>query len=93
MIYFPLYPVLTSLVYVTGPGVGVELFFLLYGRLAIFYMRKPLQGGLAFFISVSCYVAVFVFSNVYTYSLKKGNFSFYVLNHVVAIVFIFFALS
>ena len=93
MIYFTLYPVLTSLVYAAGLDVGVELFFVLYGILAIFYMRKPLYGGIAFLVSVSCYVTVFVFSNVYTYNLKSANFSFYLLNHVVAIVFIFFALS
>lgn len=93
MIYFTLYPVLTSLVYATGLDVGVELFFILYGMLAIFYMRKPLHGALAFSVSVSCYLVVAVFSDTYGYNLKSANFSFYVLNHLVAIVFIFFAMS
>lgn len=93
MIYFTLYPVLTSFVYASGLDVGVELFFLLYGVLAVFYMKKPKHGFIAFFVSLSCYLAVFVFSNVYTYNLKTSNFLFYVLNHCVAIVFIYFALS
>lgn len=93
LLYFTLYPVLTSLVYAAGLDVGVELFFILYGILAIFYMRKPAHGAVAFLVSVSCYVLVFVCSNVYTYNLKSAAFSFYLLNHLVAIVFIFFALS
>lgn len=93
MIYFTLYPVLTSLVYASGLDVGVELFFILYGVLAVFYMRRPLHGGIAFFVSAGCYAFAFVFANVYTYNLKTSNVPFYVLNHCIAVVFIFFALS
>lgn len=93
LLYFTLYPVLTSLVYAAGLDVGVELFFILYGILAVFYMRKPLHGFIAFFVAVSCYAVVFVFGDSYTYTLKASSFPFYVLNHGVAIVFIFFALS
>lgn len=93
MLYFILYPVLTSLVYTAGLDVGVELFFILYGVLAVFYMRKPGQGAIAFFVSTCCYVAVFVFANFYSLNLKATNFPFYVFNHFVAVVFIYFALS
>ncbi len=93
MIYFTLYPVLTSMVYAAGLDVGVELFFILYGVLAVFYMKKPLYGFIAFFVSVSCYAVVFIFPINYAYNLRATNFPFYVLNHGVAIIFIFFALS
>lgn len=93
LIYFSLYPVLTSMVYAVGLDVGVELFFILYGVLAVFYMKKPLYGFFAFAVSVSCYVIVFIFSDTYVYNLKSSGFTFYVLNHIVALVFIYFALS
>jgi signal transduction histidine kinase len=93
LIYFTLYPVLTSLVYAAGLDVGVELFFILYGILAVFYMRKPLHGFIAFLVAISCYGAVFVFAGNYSYTLKLSSFPFYVLNHAVALIFIFFALS
>ena len=39
MWYFILYPTITSLVYVGGIDVGIELFFILYGVLAVFFIR------------------------------------------------------
>jgi two-component system, sensor histidine kinase and response regulator len=93
LVYFSFYPVITSLVYAIGLDVGVELFFILYGVLAVFYMQKPLNGFIAFFVSIACYLLVFVFFDNYTYFVKTESFDFYVLNHCVAIIFIFFALS
>ena len=40
MWYFILYPTITSLVYVGGIDVGIELFFILYGVLAVFFLQK-----------------------------------------------------
>ncbi|MGB8190710.1 MAG: ATP-binding protein [Chitinophagaceae bacterium] len=93
LVYFSLYPVITSLVYAVGLDVGVELFFILYGVLAVFYMQKPINGFIAFFVSIACYLLVYVFFDDYSYYVKTASFDFYVLNHCVAIIFIFFALS
>jgi two-component system, sensor histidine kinase and response regulator len=92
--YFILYPVVSSFVYAGGMDVGIELFFILYGVLAVFYMRSLKKGLLVFFISAACYLVVFVFAgkNAYHYQLKQASFLFYALNHVLALVFIFFAL-
>lgn len=39
LLYFSLYPVLTSMAYGAGMDLGLELF--LYAALAVFYMQKP----------------------------------------------------
>lgn len=93
LIYFTLYPLLTALLYTARLDVGIELFFILYGILAVFYMQNAKHALLAFTVSTGCYATVFVFASQYTYSLKLNNLVFYALNHGVAIVFIYFALS
>lgn len=92
-VYFSLYPVITSLVYAAGLDVGVELFFILYGVLAVFYMQKLSNGIVAFIVSMACYLAVFVFMDHYPYQLKTSSFDFYILNHCLAIICLFFAVS
>lgn len=93
MVYFSFYPFLTSLVYGIGLDVGLELFFILYGVLAVFYMQKRSNGLIAFLLSITLYLIVFVFGKQYAYNLRVTSFPFYVFNHLVAIIFIFFALS
>jgi two-component system sensor histidine kinase/response regulator len=93
MIYFFLYPLVTSLVYASGLDVGVELFFLLYGMLAVFYMKHLFNGLLAFGVSIACYLWVKVYGHSYSYELKTASFTFFVLIQVAALVLIFFALS
>ncbi|HEU4469768.1 MAG TPA: HAMP domain-containing sensor histidine kinase [Flavisolibacter sp.] len=92
MLYFTLYPVLTALVYGAGLDVGIELFFVLYAVLAVFYMQKPRNAIFSFLLAAGCYLAVFVFGEGYQYQLRSALFPFYVFNHVMALVFIFFAL-
>lgn len=92
MLYFTLYPLLTAAVYGAGLDVGIELFFVLYAVLAVFYMQRPANAIISFVLSGSCYLAVFVFGQAYSYHLKSALFAFYVFNHVLALVFIFFAL-
>ena len=38
--YFICYPVVTSIVYMSGINVGVELFFILYGILSVFFCSR-----------------------------------------------------
>jgi two-component system, sensor histidine kinase and response regulator len=92
-VYFSLYPVITSLVYAAGLNLGVELFFILYGVLAVFYMQRLTNGIIAFAVSMACYLAVFVFMDNYSYTLRTSSFDFYVLNHGIAIICLFFAVS
>ncbi|HEX2606911.1 MAG TPA: HAMP domain-containing sensor histidine kinase [Flavisolibacter sp.] len=92
MVYFSLYPLLTASVYGAGLDVGIELFFVLYALLAVFYMQKPVNAIIAFVVAAGCYLMVFTFGFSYHYHLKEALFPFYVFNHVMAFVFIFFAL-
>jgi len=90
--YFIMYPILTALVYRVSFDVGVELFFLLYGVLSVFFLGKLLHITIAFFLTLSCYFYVFVFTKNYTVALVNTNFPFYVLNHLLPACFIFYAL-
>jgi two-component system, sensor histidine kinase and response regulator len=90
--YFIMYPILTSLVYKVSFDVGVELFFLLYGVLSVFFLSRLLHIVIAFFLTLSCYFYVFVFTKTYPVALVNANFPFYVLNHLLPACFIFYAL-
>src|SRR3954467_9125249 len=81
--YFIMYPILTALVYRVSFDVGVELFFLLYGVLSVFFLTRLLHIAIAFFLTLSCYFYVFVFTKTYVISLVNTNFPFYVLNHLL----------
>jgi signal transduction histidine kinase len=90
--YFAMYPVLTALVYAVSFDVGIELFFILYGVLSVFFLKKFIHIIFAFTLSLICYFYVFVFTKDYQFLLAYKNFPFYVLNHILPAGFIFYAL-
>jgi two-component system sensor histidine kinase/response regulator len=90
--YFIMYPILTALVYRVSFDIGIELFFLLYGVLSVFFLSRFLYIAIAFFLTLSCYFYVFVFTKDYSFALVQMNFPFYVLNHLLPACFIFYAL-
>lgn len=90
--YFVLYPVLTALVYEVSFDVGIELFFILYGVLSVFFLRKFIHIVFAFSLTLFFYFYVFVFHKDYQFQLADTNFPFYVLNHLLPAGFIFYAL-
>src|ERR1700730_1404121 len=90
--YFVMYPILTALVYRVSFDVGIELFFLLYGVLSVFFLQRLLYIAIAFSLTLFCYFYVFVFSKDYQVALVNTNFPFYVLNHILPACFIFYAL-
>ncbi|RYY57998.1 MAG: hypothetical protein EOO09_00025 [Chitinophagaceae bacterium] len=92
MIYFILYPVMTSLVYAAKIDVGIELFFVLYGVLSVFFLQRIVNVMLSFTLSIACYLAVFVLWQDYTFKLVDVSHSFYFLNHLIAAVCIFLGL-
>lgn len=92
LLYFSLYPVLTCLVYGAGLDLGLEIFFILYAVLAVFYMAKPANAIFSFALSSGCYMIVYVFSKNYNYVLRTNLFPFYVFIHALALILIFFAL-
>lgn len=90
--YFITYPYVTALVYVGGVDVGVELFFILYGVLAVFFLQKLSHILFAIGFSVVCYFVIFILYKDYKYVLSSLNYPLYVFIHVLSITFIFFGL-
>lgn len=92
LLYFVMYPISTAMVYQVSFDVGVELFFLLYGVLSVFFLKRFVHIAFAFLLTLFCYFYVFVFTKNYEIQLLDINFEFYVLNHVLPAAFIFYAL-
>lgn len=92
MIYFIFYPITTALVYAGNIDVGIELFFILYGVLSVFFLKNIKYILLAFCLSAVCYMGVYIFHKNYQFKMIDLNFGFYVANHLLAIVFIFVGL-
>ncbi len=90
--YFILYPVFTSLVYVGGINLGIQLFFILYGILSVFFIPRISQMLFSIAFSMVSYFMLAVVLKNYQYQLETANYSFYLFNQALAIVFIFYGL-
>ncbi len=90
--YFTLYPAVTCLVYAFGIDVGIELFFILYGVFAVFFLRDLKSVFLTITFSIFCYTLTFLFQPGYKYVMKDINYTFYFFNHVLSVFFIFLVL-
>jgi len=90
--YFILYPLVTSMVYMYGMNLGVELYFFLNGILAVFFL--PLISQMLFSVGLSMvsYFVLVIINKGYNYQLQTANFYLYLFNQGTAIVFIFYAL-
>jgi two-component system, sensor histidine kinase and response regulator len=89
--YFVLYPVITSIVYLSGMNLGIELFFILYGILAVFFIQDI--GHMIFTVTlsmISYFILTVVWRN-FQFQLEVND-TLYLFNHLIAIVFIFFGL-
>ncbi|HMF73666.1 MAG TPA: hypothetical protein VK616_19430, partial [Flavitalea sp.] len=53
--YFSFYPLATSLAYLGQVDVGIELFFILYGVLAVLFLQTFRNIVFSFCLSASCY--------------------------------------
>jgi two-component system, sensor histidine kinase and response regulator len=92
MVYFTLYPLVSSLVYAANLDLGIELFFILYGALAVFFIPKMRHALICCLLSALSYFVVFVLKKNYPYELSDSNFPFYAFNQLLALSFIFYAL-
>ena len=90
--YFIFYPFFTCFSYINGINFGIELSFILYGILAVFFIRDI--GYMIFSISFSMtsYFILSVVLTKYPYQLEQINFVGYLINQVLAIVYIFYGL-
>src|SRR3984957_3872738 len=92
LIYFTLYPLVTTLPYAMRIDAGIEFFFVLYGVLSVFFLRNIYNIVFAFGFSMACYFLVAAVWKDYDYSLEKHNLFLYLFNHLLAIFFIFYGL-
>jgi two-component system, sensor histidine kinase and response regulator len=89
LLYFTLYPLVTALVYVNSIDAGIELFFIFYAVLAVFFLQKIRHLMVAISFSLLCFIMVYVVKREYAFVMADINYSFYVLNHVLSLLFIF----
>ena len=90
--YFALYPFATSIVYFTGINLGVELSFILYGILSVFFLQELDQMLFSLGWSMVSYFVLAVICKNYTYQLATVNIFFYFFNQLLALAFIFYGL-
>src|SRR5450432_1667270 len=90
--YFVMYPLATSIVFMSGMNLGVELYFILNGILAVFFLPLISQMLFSLGLSMVSYFVLVVINKEYNYQLHTSNFFLYLFNQVTAIVFIFYAL-
>jgi len=92
IVYFIFYPVLTCFSYINGIDFGIELSFILYGILAVFFIKDI--GYMLFSIGCSM-ISFFILAVVltrYPYQLEHLNFVAYLFNQGIAIIYIFYGL-
>jgi two-component system sensor histidine kinase/response regulator len=90
--YFVGYPIATSFVYFWGFNMGVELSFILYGILSVFFIQDISQMLFALALSMASYFGLAVVCKNYTYQLATVNLYFYFFNQLLALGFIFYGL-
>lgn len=90
--YFIFYPLFICFSYINGISLGVELSFILYGILSVFFIQDI--GYMVFSISFSMisYFVLSVIWKTYPYQLEHINFVAYLTNQALAIIFIFYGL-
>jgi len=90
--YFVLYPFFICFNYINGISLGIELSFILYGILSVFFIQEI--GYMIFSISFSMisYFFLSVILKKYVYQLEQINYVAYLLNQGLAIVYIFYGL-
>ena len=92
IVYFIFYPVVTSLVYLGGLNLGIELFFILYGILSVFFIQNISHMLFSIGLSMVSYFMLAVVLKNYQYQLESANLAFFLFNQVIAIAFIFYGL-
>ena len=92
IVYFVFYPVVTSLVYLGGLNLGIELFFILYGILSVFFIQNLSHMLFSIGLSMVSYFMLAVVLKNYQFQLAAVNYAFYLFNQMIAIAFIFYGL-
>ena len=87
--YFILYPFVTGIIYFNGFNLGVNLFFILYGILSVFFLQDIGYMLFSLTLSMISYFVLAVVLKRYAFQLESINLAYYLFNQILAIVFIF----
>ncbi|HEX5652054.1 MAG TPA: HAMP domain-containing sensor histidine kinase [Chitinophagaceae bacterium] len=90
--YFIFYPVFTCIIFINGMNLGVELFFVLYGILSVFFLQDIGYMIFSLALSMMSYVILSVILKNYQYQLKSLNFFVFLMNQLLAMGYIFYGL-
>lgn len=90
--YFILYPFFTGFVYLQGLNAGIELNFILYGVLAVFFLHD--MGYMLFAVTLSMinYFVLAVMLSYFRYDVRHEYKLLFFLNHIISLAFIFYGL-
>jgi signal transduction histidine kinase len=90
--YFILYPFFTCVVYINGINLGVDLCFILFGILAVFFLQDIGYMLFAIAFSMLSYFILAVVLKDFRYDLSEVNQPFYLFNQLLFIAFIYYGL-
>ena len=90
--YFILHPLAASFIFMNGIHLGIDLYFILYGILAVFFLKDRAFMVFTIAFSMVNFFMLSVVLNQFRYQLENINEVLYLVNEGVAIVFIFYGL-
>ena len=90
--YFILYPFFTGFVYLQGMNSGIELNFILFGVLAVFFLQD--MGYMLFAVALSMinYFVLAVMLSFFKYDVGHEFRLLFFANHLISLAFIFYGL-
>ncbi|HEX6848623.1 MAG TPA: HAMP domain-containing sensor histidine kinase [Chitinophagaceae bacterium] len=92
IVYFILHPLACSFIFMNGMHLGIDLYFILYGILAVFFLKDVAFMVFSIAFSMVNFFVLSVVLNVFRYELQDFNSLLYLVNESIAIVFIFYGL-
>lgn len=90
--YFILYPFFTGFVYLQGMNAGIELNFILYGVLAVFFLQD--MGYMLFAVALAMinYFVLAIMLSYFRYDVRHEYEMLFFLNHIISLCFIIYGL-
>lgn len=92
LVYFICYPFCTCLAYINGIDLGIELSFVLYGILSVFFIQDRSYMVFSIGFSMISYFVLAVMLQRYPFQLSNVNTVAYLINQAIAILYIFYGL-
>jgi signal transduction histidine kinase len=92
LVYFTLYPIATCLVFLGKVSVGIELFFILFCVMSVFFFQRLSSIFFSFSWSIVCYFLAVKMPRQYYFYLESKNYLFFLLNFLSSAGFILYAL-